>query len=91
MKIFKKVISILFTVGLICWIGIAVYDFLRCGQKGENGNVQRPLIVFKKEVHTYDDGTVTEYMSLGYKYIEYNRSSLRAYEFGPFWVDIREP
>ena len=87
----KKVISILFSVAMVCWIGIAIYDFLRCGQKDENGNALKPLIVFNQKVYTYDDGSVTEYMSLGYKYIEYNRSSLRAYEFGPFWVDIREP
>lgn len=91
MKVFKKVVSVLFTLLIISWIGIGVYDFLKCGQKDDSGNVQKPLIVLSKKVHTYDDGSVTEYISLGYKYIEYNRSSLRAYEFGPFWVDIKEP
>jgi len=91
MKIFKKVISIIFTVLIISWLSIGVYDFLKCGQKNKNGDVQKPLIVLSEKVHNYDDGNVTEYISLGYKYIEYNRISLSAYEFAPFWGDIKEP
>ena len=59
-------------------------------QKDKDGNIQKPLIVIKETTYNYDDGTATEYMSLGYKYVEYNRNSLRAYEFGPFWVKIRD-
>ena len=58
--------------------------------KDKDGNIQKPLIVIKETTYNYDDGTATEYMSLGYKYVEYNRNSLRAYEFGPFWVKIRD-
>lgn len=91
MKIFKKVVSYLFTIIFICWIGIGVYDFLKCGQKDKDGNVSKPLIVLDKKTHNYEDGSVTEYISLGYKYIEYNRVSISAYEFALFWSDIKEP
>ena len=90
LKVIKKIISILFTLVLIAYISLIVIDFLRCGQKDKDGNVQKPLIVIKETTYNYDDGTATEYMSLGYKYVEYNRNSLRAYEFGPFWVKIRD-
>ena len=36
------------------------------------------------------DGTVTEYTSLGYKYITYNRSSRKGYMFGGFWIKVEE-
>lgn len=89
MKIFQKIISILFSIIIICWISLLVFDFIRCGQKDKNGSVKKPLIVVKKVVYSFDDGNATEYMSLGYKYIEYNRSSYVAYEFGPFWLKIK--
>ncbi len=89
MKVFKKIISILFTIVLVAWIGLIIFDFIRCGHKDDNGVIQKPLIVIKETKYNYDDGFTTEYMSLGYKYIEYNRNSLRAYEFGPFWLKIR--
>lgn len=91
MRIFKKVISYFFTIILISWAGIGVYDFLKCGNKDKSGNIQKPLIVINKKFHTYEDGSVTEYISLGYKYIEYNRISINAYEFAFFWSDIKEP
>ena len=39
----------------------------------------------------YSDGTVKEYTSFGYKYIEYNRSKAgRGYMFGGFWLKVEE-
>ena len=89
MKVVIKIFSILVTFVLVLWVALAVFDFVRCGHKDENGNVQKPLIVIKTNTYNYDDGSATEYMSLGYKYVEYNRNSLRAYEFGPFWLKVR--
>lgn len=89
MKLFKKIVSVLFSIIVIGWISLIVFDFVRCGQKDENGEVQKPLIVVKKNVYNYDDGNATEYMSLGYKYVEYNRVSYISYEFGPFWLKIK--
>ncbi len=89
MKVVKKIVSILFTLILIAWIGLIVFDFIRCGQKSNDGQTQKPLIVIKETKYDFDDGTAIEYMSLGYKYIEYNRNSLKAYEFGPFWLKVR--
>lgn len=89
MKIFQKVASIILTVIIISWISLIVLDFIRCGQKDKNGNIKKPLIIVKTNTYNYDDGNATEYMSLGYKYIEYNRNSYVAYEFGPFWLKIK--
>lgn len=89
LKVVKKIISILVTSLLVFWAVVFVFDFIRCGHNDKNGNIQKPLIIIKTNTYNYDDGSVTEYMSLGYKYIEYNRNSLRAYEFGPFWLKVR--
>ena len=88
LKVFKKIISILFTLVLVAWVCLIVFDFIKCGQKDENGEFQKPLIVLKETKYDYDDGSATEYMSLGYKFIVYNRNSLRAYKFGPFWLKV---
>ena len=80
----KKIISVLITIILIAWVGLMAYDYYRATKN------QEPLVVLSKDVKEYSDGKVTEYMSFGYKYIEYRRTSRKGYVFGGFWLKIEE-
>jgi len=80
----KKFISALITVILIAWVCLLAYDYYRSTKN------QAPVIVLKEEKHEYSDGVVMEYTSLGYKYIEYNRSSKKGFMFGGFWLKVEE-
>ena len=80
----KKFFSALITIILIAWVGLMGYDYYRSTKN------EPPLIVLKEEKRDYSDGTVTEYMSLGYKYIVYNRASRKGFLFGGFWLTIDE-
>ncbi len=81
----KKFISAVITIILIAWVGLLAYDYYRATKN------QPPLVVLKEETHEYSDGTVKEYTSFGYKYIEYNRSKAgRGYMFGGFWLKVEE-
>ena len=59
---------------------------------GSSGSGKSTLIklILKEEEHQYSDGVVKEYTSLGYKYITYNRKSKMGYEFGGFWLKVKE-
>lgn len=80
----KKFISALITIVLIAWVGLFAYDYYRASKN------ETPTIVLKEEEHQYSDGVVKEYTSLGYKYITYNRKSKMGYEFGGFWLKVKE-
>lgn len=80
----KKFISTLITIILIAWVGLMAYDYYRSTKN------EPPLIVLEEKTHEYSDGKVTEYVSLGYKYITYNRSSRKGYMFGGFWIKVEE-
>lgn len=80
----RKFFSALITIILIAWVGLMAYDYYRSTKN------EPPLIVLKEEKHNYSDGTSTEYLSLGYKYIVYNRKSGSGYMFGGFWIKLEE-
>ena len=80
----KKFISALITIVLIAWVCLLGYDYYRATKN------QPPLVILKEELHKYSDGTVTEYTSFGYKYVEYNRTSSTGYMFGGFWLKVEE-
>ena len=80
----KKFISALITIILIAWVGLFAYDYYRASKN------EASTIVLKEEEHQYSDGVVKEYTSLGYKYITYNRKSKMGYEFGGFWLKVKE-
>lgn len=80
----KRFISASIVILLVAWIVLLAYDYHRCTKS------EKPVIVLSSETHEYSDGTVTEYLSLGYKYIEYNRSSRKGFVFGGFWVKVEE-
>ena len=72
----KKFISALITIILIAWVGLFAYDYYRASKN------EAPTIVLKEEEH--------QYTILGYKYITYNRKSKMGYEFGGFWLKVKE-
>ncbi len=78
--VWKKVLNIILWIVLLCWIGICFYDFINVQNKKE------PKFCIKEEVNKYSDGNVKICLGLGYKVINYQRSSYRAIEFGPFWI-----
>ncbi len=80
----KKFISALITIILIVWVGFIAYDYYRAT------NNEPPVIILDEKKYDYSDGTATEYMSLGYKYIVYNRTSRKGYMFGGFWLKVEE-
>jgi len=80
----RKFISALITIILLAWVGLMGYDYYR-STKG-----QPPMVVLKEEKHNYSDGSVTEYTSFGYKYIEYKRTSRTGFMFGGFWMKVEE-
>jgi len=81
----KKIIELTILVVVLLWFILLGVNYLRYTN-------DQPLILSIS--HTYDeeypDGTVTEYVSLGYVYRKYNTASISRTEFVPFWV-LREP
>ncbi len=81
----KKFISAIITIVLIAWVGLLAYDYYRATKN------QPPLVVLKEEKIEYSDGSVVEYTSFGYKYIEINRKKMgKGYMFGGFWIKVEE-
>lgn len=80
----KKVILIIVGILIMIWVGLIGFDYFRAGER------KAPLIVVKKSEINYSDGPVTIYYSLGYKYIDYRRTTKNGYEFGGFWLKVSE-
>lgn len=79
-SVLYKIVNAILWVVLFAWMIIVVIDFVHVRKEEE------PQFCFSEKVIKYDDGTVTERTGLGYKVISYNRESLKAIEFGPFWI-----
>lgn len=79
----SKIINIVLWVVLICWMVMVFYDYIKVK------NEKSPKFCLGNKTTTYDDGDVTTCSGLGYKVITYNRTSLKAIEFGPFWIQDR--
>ena len=47
------------------------------------------MFCIKKGTTKYDDGEVKWCLGAGYKIYDYNRTSFKAIEFGPFWSKDR--
>lgn len=85
MKVVKKIISVIFTVVFLCWLGLVIYESYMV-TRGE-----QPKFCIKTEEHKYDDGVTTECLGLGYKVYMYERSSIEVkVEFGPFWISEKK-
>ncbi len=82
----KKVFNIVFWTAFAILATIWLVDFFRV--RAEND----PIFCLSQKEHVFDDGTVGECVGLGYKVYHYNRESVgTGLEFGPFFIDMREP
>ncbi len=84
----KKLIQTVFN--FVFWIGISVLAAIWLIEFFLVKNDQDPLFCLDTKYHQFDDGDVTECIGLGYKIYNYERESLTAREFGPFFVGMRD-
>ncbi len=71
----KSKIIILILIGLLISIlSIYIIDIYRFN------NNQKPLITLGITIKDYNDGSVTEYNSIGYKFVEYDREWIKGYK-----------
>lgn len=78
----RKKIELGVLLFLIFWGILFIINYVRFSNS-------KPLILAISAKHEYEDGIVQEYISLGYIYRNYQRSSISREEFVPFWV-LRE-
>ena len=79
-KIFDIVFWVCITVLAIIWLT----DFFRIQ------NDKDPMFCLAHKTHKFNDGTVEECTGLGYKIYDYNRESLTAHQFGPFFAKMKK-
>ena len=84
----RKTLGIIFKallVGLvISWMGLIMVESYRYKKD------LPMLVVLNKDVKNYEDGNVTIYYGLGYKKIEYQRTSIYGKEFGHIFIRVRD-
>jgi len=80
---FSRVLNIFLWIVLFVWMGICLIDFFNTKSEKE------PIFCLKKETTTYNDGKVYTCTGLGYKVINYRRTSFSGNEYGPFWSKDR--
>lgn len=81
--VFRKMFNFLITLALFAWIGVIAYDFYNVQNKNE------PKFCFTKGETKTEDGTVTWCKGAGYVTYKYDYNEVSAYEFGPFWQNIK--
>ena len=82
-KVLVNILKILIILLVIMWICILFLDYFNTHQGKE------PKFCIKEETKVYDDGTVYICTGLGYKLYKYDRKSISAFEFGPFFLQER--
>lgn len=82
-KVLVNILKMLIILLVIAWIGILFFDYFNTHQGKE------PRFCIKEETKVYDDGTVYICTGLGYKLFKYDRKSISAFEFGPFFLQER--
>lgn len=80
----KKALGIIFKIVSILLVIIWVYFVASDYIKVQNG--ETPKYCLKEITKEYDDGTVYSCIGLGYKVFRYERESINAFEFGPFFI-----
>ena len=83
-KIISNILIILIIILVITWIAIIFVDYFTVR------NNKDPMFCLKEEVKTYNDGKVYICTGLGYKIYNYDRKSISAAEFGPFFIKERK-
>ncbi len=84
----KKIIMTVFNY--VFWIGIVGLAIIWLTEFVLVKNDQDPLLCLDTKYHQFDDGDVTECIGLGYKVYNYERESITAREFGPFFIGMRD-
>lgn len=80
-KLFLEIFGLII---VLAWIALFFYDYSRARHD------KLPTFCIKEVTHSYDDGSVEECVSLGYKAYKYNRKSVRAvFEFGSIFLKER--
>jgi len=82
-KILATMVKGFFVTLVIAWIIIVFMDYFKV-RDGKN-----PQFCIKEEIKRYDDGTVYSCLGIGYKVYRYDRKSISASEFGPFFIKER--
>ena len=80
----KKKIELAVLIFIAAWLALFAVNYVRY-------NDSKPLILAFHLTHKYDDGITEEYVSLGYVYRRYQRTSVMREELVPFWVLIENP
>lgn len=83
-KIIVNIFKVMVILLVIAWIAIIFIDYFNVT------NDKEPQFCIKEETKTYDDGTVYSCTGLGYKLFRYDRKSISAVEFGPFFIQERQ-
>ena len=83
-KIIATCLKVLVIFLIVAWIAIIFIDYFKATSTGE------PVFCIKEEVKSYDDGKVYICTGFGYKMLRYDRKSINAVEFGPFFIRERE-
>lgn len=76
----KRLISGLISLAMVTWIGVIAYDYFLVTSEKD------PQFCLESGINQYPDGTVQWCKGFGYKAFNYKRSSVKAIQFGPFWI-----
>ncbi len=79
--IFKALLLVL----VVAWIGLIISEYIIYTK-----DLPMLVVVYEETLDNYDDGQVRIYYGLGYKRIEYDRTSIRGKEFGHFFIKVRD-
>jgi len=83
-KIVVTTLKIMVIVLIVAWIAMIFVDYFKARS-------EKPMLFcIKEETKVYDDGTVYSCTGLGYKMYKYDRKSISAVEFGPFFIKERK-
>ncbi len=82
--VIKKIVSVIFWLAILGLAAVWITDFIMVRSD------EKPVFCIDEVTHEFDDGTVYECTGLGYKIYDYNRTSITAYEFGPFFIEMRD-
>lgn len=80
----KKTISAIITILLLALAVIWIWEYVEV-QKGF-----KPKFCLKENEYTYDDGKTYECVGPGYNVYRYERTSINAIQFVPFFVKMQE-
>lgn len=76
----KKMIELIIVICILLWVLFFVINYVRYTTSDKP-----PLFALPMPASKCDDGTVKEYVALGYVYRKYNSTSTNYTEFVPFW------